>query len=88
MAQDDAFRIGLAIAHGMDFLVTWNCTHIANAAKRNLITSVASHAGYLYPRGTVGRRIFGLIRLSKNYTFVVGNMPLASTSTCTGFFWN
>jgi predicted nucleic acid-binding protein len=48
-ALEDAFHIGLAIAHGMDFLVTWNCTHIANAAKRNLITKVANQAGYVMP---------------------------------------
>lgn len=48
-ALEDAFHIGLAIAHGMDFLVTWNCTHIANASKRNLIARVASNAGYVMP---------------------------------------
>jgi hypothetical protein len=48
-ALEDAFHIGLAIAHGMDFLVTWNCTHIANASKRNLIARVANNAGYVMP---------------------------------------
>ncbi|MHB1360237.1 MAG: type II toxin-antitoxin system VapC family toxin [Rhodocyclaceae bacterium] len=48
-ALEDAFHIGLAIAHGMDFLVTWNCTHIANASKRNLIAKVANSAGYVMP---------------------------------------
>lgn len=48
-ALEDAFHIGLAIAHGMDFLVTWNCTHIANATKRNLISKIAGNAGYVMP---------------------------------------
>jgi hypothetical protein len=30
VAADDATHIGLAAAHGMDFLLTWNCTHINN----------------------------------------------------------
>lgn len=31
-AEADALHIGLAVAGGMDYLLTWNCTHIANAA--------------------------------------------------------
>jgi predicted nucleic acid-binding protein len=31
-AATDAAHIAIAAAHGMDFLVTWNCVHIANAA--------------------------------------------------------
>ncbi len=30
VAEDDAAHIGLAAAHGMDFLLTWNCRHINN----------------------------------------------------------
>lgn len=30
-AARDAFHIAVAAAHGMDFLLTWNCTHIANS---------------------------------------------------------
>lgn len=29
-AADDATHIALAAAHGMDFLLTWNCKHINN----------------------------------------------------------
>ncbi len=29
-ASDDAFHIACAGVHHMDFLLTWNCTHIAN----------------------------------------------------------
>lgn len=31
-AADDAAHIALAAAHRMDFLLTWNCKHINNAA--------------------------------------------------------
>jgi len=30
VAADDAAHIGLAAAHAMDFLLTWNCKHINN----------------------------------------------------------
>jgi hypothetical protein len=30
-AARDAAHIAVAAVHGMDFLLTWNCTHIANA---------------------------------------------------------
>lgn len=30
-AQDDALHIALSTAHSMDYLLTWNCRHIANA---------------------------------------------------------
>jgi hypothetical protein len=30
----DALHVAAAAVHGMDFLLTWNCTHIANARVR------------------------------------------------------
>ena len=36
-AATDAGRIALAAVHGMHYLLTWNCAHIANAAVRNRI---------------------------------------------------
>ena len=32
-AGGDAFHLGLASMHSMDFLLTWNCQHLANANK-------------------------------------------------------
>jgi hypothetical protein len=37
VAEDDAAHIGLAAAHGMDFLLTWNCRHINNHHIRSRI---------------------------------------------------
>lgn len=31
-AATDAAHIAITAVHGMDFLITWNCVHIANAA--------------------------------------------------------
>jgi hypothetical protein len=33
-AEVDAVHVAAAAIHGMDFLVTWNCSHIANAVIR------------------------------------------------------
>lgn len=39
-AEVDAFHIALAAVHGMQYLLTWNCAHIANAALRKKIESI------------------------------------------------
>jgi predicted nucleic acid-binding protein len=45
-AAADAVHIAMAVVHGMDYLLTWNCTHIANAALRAQIDSVCRAEGY------------------------------------------
>ena len=45
-AQDDALHIAVATVNGMDFLLTWNCTHIANARTRGIINSCCRTAGH------------------------------------------
>ena len=39
-ATVDAFHIGVAAAHQMKYLLTWNCKHLANAAMRGTIEAV------------------------------------------------
>jgi hypothetical protein len=39
-AYADAVHVAVAAVHGMDYLLTWNCTHIANAAMRGKIESI------------------------------------------------
>jgi hypothetical protein len=39
-AELDAYHIAVAAAHGMDYLLTWNCKHIANAAMRMKIEEI------------------------------------------------
>ena len=46
---EDALHIALAAAHGIQYLVTWNFRHIANAAVRLAIEQVCRRAGYEPP---------------------------------------
>lgn len=39
-ARADAYHLALATWHGMDYLVTWNCTHIAGARVRRVVESL------------------------------------------------
>ena len=39
-AAEDALHIAVAAVHGVDYLLTWNCKHIANAAMRQAIEGV------------------------------------------------
>jgi predicted nucleic acid-binding protein len=48
-AAADALHIALAAIHGMDYLVTWNCTHIANATFRPRIESTCRAQGFEPP---------------------------------------
>lgn len=48
-AADDAAHIAIAVTNGVDFLVTWNFRHIANAAMRVRIEQVCRQAGYEPP---------------------------------------
>lgn len=48
-AAIDAAHVGIATVHGMNFLLTWNCAHIANAAMRETIEEVCRRAGFKPP---------------------------------------
>ena len=48
-AQADALHIAIASIHGLDFLLTWNCRHIDNAATKPLIRSICAIVGYPCP---------------------------------------
>ena len=49
IATTDASHIAVATRHGMDFLLTWNCAHIANAQILRYIAQVVAHIGYQLP---------------------------------------
>jgi hypothetical protein len=49
-ARTDAAHIAVAAVHGMDFLVTWNCRHIANAEMEPRIREVCVRHGWRYPK--------------------------------------
>lgn len=48
-AATDAAHIAVAAVHGMDFLVTWNCVHIANAVIAKDLVSICREHGYECP---------------------------------------
>jgi predicted nucleic acid-binding protein len=48
-ATQDALHLALACVHGMEYLLTWNCTHLANARLRSRIEQVCREAGYIPP---------------------------------------
>jgi hypothetical protein len=48
-AEADALHIALSAVHRMDYLLTWNCKHIANAAMRGRIEAICLGAGYRAP---------------------------------------
>ena len=45
----DAVHVAVAVVNGMDYLLTWNCTHIANAAIRVKIERACGQAGFQAP---------------------------------------
>lgn len=48
-AAVDALHIATATINGMDYLLTWNCRHIANATLREPMGNVCLAAGYEIP---------------------------------------
>ena len=45
----DAFHIGIAAAHQIEYLLTWNCKHTANAAMRGTIEAICCSEGLTPP---------------------------------------
>ena len=48
-AIEDALHIAIATAHGVDYLVTWNCRHIANPEIQRGIASYLEQTGAVLP---------------------------------------
>jgi predicted nucleic acid-binding protein len=48
-AATDALHIAVATVHGMDYLLSWNCSHIANATIRRAIDKQCRASGYEPP---------------------------------------
>jgi hypothetical protein len=45
----DALHIAISAVNGIEYLLTWNCKHLANAAHRSKIESVVEKAGFTCP---------------------------------------
>ena len=48
-AENDALHIAIAAVHGIEFLVSWNCRHIANAVTLPVVYDVCRQSGYEPP---------------------------------------
>jgi predicted nucleic acid-binding protein len=48
-AETDALHMAVAAVHGMDYLLSWNCKHIANATIRRAIEKQCRLSGYEPP---------------------------------------
>ncbi len=58
-ANADALHIALAAAHGMDYLVSWNCRHIANVLLRGRIEGACRSVGLDPPAICTPEEILG-----------------------------
>jgi hypothetical protein len=45
-ARPDAVHVAAAVTNGVEYLVTWNCKHLANAALRKRIDACCIAAGF------------------------------------------
>jgi hypothetical protein len=48
-ARSDAAHVAIATAHRVDYLLTWNCKHIANAATLPGVYRLLTERGYAPP---------------------------------------
>lgn len=48
-AASDALHVAIAAVHAIQYLLTWNCKHLANASLRKQIDSVCRQCGYEPP---------------------------------------
>ena len=46
---EDALHIAICAINGIDFLLIWNCKHLANAIRRNKIEAIVESKGYQCP---------------------------------------
>ena len=46
-SAEDALHIAITVVNGLDYLLTWNCKHIANARMRDKIEQLCRARGYV-----------------------------------------
>lgn len=59
-AENDALHIAVAAVHGMDYLVTWNCRHIANAVTLPTVYEVCQDSGFEPPFVCTPQELMGV----------------------------
>lgn len=58
-AATDAAHIAIAAVHGLDFLLTWNCVHLANAFIAKAVADVCRRHGCECPVICTPEELFG-----------------------------
>jgi PIN domain-containing protein len=48
-SEYDAFHLAIAAVNKIDYLLTWNCRHLANASLRPFLERICKKAGYHCP---------------------------------------
>jgi hypothetical protein len=48
-AFNDALHMGVATVYNLDYLLTWNCKHMANAQIQRKLARISSDLGYVLP---------------------------------------
>jgi predicted nucleic acid-binding protein len=59
-AELDALHIATAAFHGLDVLLTWNCTHIANPVQLPVIRGLCAAQGYRLPELVTPFELMGI----------------------------
>ena len=58
-AIEDAIHVAIATTQGMDYLLTWNCTHIANAGVVRGLVRACERLGYEMPTLCAPEQLMG-----------------------------
>jgi predicted nucleic acid-binding protein len=58
-AVTDALHIAVAAVHGVNYLLSWNCKHIANAEMQSAIEKVCEENGYKCPKICTPEELLG-----------------------------
>lgn len=58
-AFEDALHVAIATIQGMDYLLTWNCRHIANAEIAGRMATLAEELGYEMPTLCTPEQLMG-----------------------------
>ncbi len=59
-AARDAVHLAAAVANKLDYLLTWNCAHLANAQILKRLDPVAEAAGFKLPRVCTPEELMGM----------------------------
>jgi predicted nucleic acid-binding protein len=58
-AVRDAAHIAVATVHGVEYLLTWNCRHLANAQVSRRVARICSARGFVMPTICTPEELFG-----------------------------